>query len=149
MRIFYILKSILRKLNNSCYEDLTNSVKKNSDPIKNIDRKLSYSIDYNGNKHYDYFFEKIPKKMLDEEKKYRQILESLLKHKVYRNPKPKGDGFRSADFIVENLNESWDVKGLDGKSKSLIENTLGNACKKRQAPYLMLHKRNTPKKLGH
>ena len=85
--------------------------------------------------------------MLDEEKKYRQILESLLKHKVYRNPKPKGDGFRSADFIVENLNESWDVKGLDGKSKSLIENTLGNACKKRQAPYLMLHKRNTPKKI--
>ena len=62
---------------------------------------------------------------------------------MFRNPKPFGDYHRSADYIVDGLNETWDVKGLDGDSKTLVENTLGSACKKKQTPNLMIHKRDT------
>lgn len=143
MRIF-LLKDKLRNLNTFCYEDLTDITNKNANEVLCIDRKLNFSIDSNGKKHRNCFWEKMKESQIIEEKKYRQILESLLKTKVYRNPKPRENFVKSSDYWIKKTNESWDKKGIDGKSPNVIENNLGNACKRKQASNLVLNKRNTP-----
>ena len=125
------------------YIDATQKTLKKSKPEKDIDRTINYSIDSYGIKHRDYFYEKMNDKRLKEEKLFRQILESNLGHNVYRNPKPRSNYNKSADFYVKDSKETWDVKGIDGASKNIMENILSTACKKKQTQNLILHKRKT------
>ena len=125
------------------YDNLTELVNKNSAPIKKIDRKLNYSIDSKGNKHSDCFFEKMKKEKIEEEKKYRKILESKLLHKVYRNPKTYGDFNKTPDYWVEGIEQLWDLKGIDGNSNNVIDNILHNASRNFQTPNIVLLQRET------
>ena len=140
-----MLNSISRRnIKEVKYEDLTKITNQKSTEIKNIDRKLKHSIDSEGNIHIECYFEKMKKERINEEKKYRSILESKLNHKVYRNPKPIIKNKKSPDYYVEDINELWDVKGIDGKSKNLIENIFGNICKTKLTSNAILVQRKTP-----
>lgn len=70
-------------------------------------------------------------------------IDRKLKHKVYRNPKLIIKNKKSPDYYVEDINELWDINGLDRMSKALLENTLSKACIKKQTPNIVLIKRNT------
>ena len=60
------------------YCDLTNITNENVSKIKPVRRELKYSVDYKGNKYYDFFFEK----NITNERKYQKILEKYLNKEV-------------------------------------------------------------------
>lgn len=123
------------------YEDVTEQLKNMQGNPNPQERRLNYSIDSDGNKHYDYFFE--DDKKIIEEIKYQKKLEELTGYKVYLNPKTHSDGYKSPDFWIEDINELWDLKGIDGNSKNVIDNILHNASEKFQTPNIILKQRKT------
>ena len=127
------------------YEDLTKTINENASPILEIDRTMDFSYDSEMNKYDNCFYEEMEQWKIEEEKKYRKILESKLNCEVFRNPKPYEKNKKSPDYYVSGLHELWDVKGIDGNSNNIIENILGKACKRKQTPFLIIHKRKTTK----
>lgn len=129
------------KIKESSYEDLTEQLKNMKGNPNPVERRLNYSIDSDGNKHYDYFFED-DKKIIEEIKMQKQ-LEKITGYEVYLNPKPYEKKKRSPDFWIENTKELWDLKGIDGDSEIVIDNILHNASRKFQTSNLILKQRKT------
>lgn len=123
------------------YIDLTKQLKSPKETLSLKERRLDYSIDSNNNKHYDFFFE--DDNRIKEEIECRKRLEELTGYKVYLNPKTHSDGYKTPDFWIEDTEELWDLKGIDGNSKNVIDNILHNASDKFQTSNLILKQRKT------
>ena len=103
--------------------------------IKN-DLIYKYSVDYKGNKYYDFFFEK----NITNERKYQKILEKYLNKEVALNPKARGvNNKKFFDYWLVKEKIAWDLKTLDGNSKNIIDNVLNKSCKKRQAQRIVMN----------
>ncbi|HAB67271.1 MAG TPA: hypothetical protein DCE23_07880 [Firmicutes bacterium] len=130
-----------KEIKNPSYKDLTEDLKNMKGNPNPVERRLNYSIDSEGNKHYDFFFED-DKKMIEEIEMQKE-LEKITGYEVYLNPKTHSDGYKSPDFWIEDIKELWDLKGIDGNSKNIIDNILHNASEKNQTPNLILKQRKT------
>ena len=118
------------------YCDLTNITNENVFKIKPVRRELKYSVDYKGNKYYDFFFEK----NITNERKYQKILEKYLNKEVALNPKARGvNNKKFFDYWLVKEKIAWDLKTLDGNSKNIIDNVLNKSCKKRQAQRIVMN----------
>ena len=118
------------------YCDLTNITNENVSKIKPVRRELKYSVDYKGNKYYDFFFEK----NITNERKYQKILEKYLNKEVALNPKARGvNNKKFFDYWLVKEKIAWDLKTLDGNSKNIIDNVLNKSCKKRQAQRIVMN----------
>ena len=118
------------------YCDLTNITNENVSKIKPVRRELKYSVDYKGNKYYDFFFEK----NITNERKYQKILEKYLNKEVALNPKARGvNNKKFFDYWLVKEKVAWDLKTLDGNSKNIIDNVLNKSCKKRQAQRIVMN----------
>lgn len=130
------------------YKDLTEQLKNMNGNPNPIERRLNYSIDSEGNKHYDFYFE--DDKKIREEIIIQKKLEEITGYKVYLNPKTRSNGYRSPDFWIEDTNELWDLKGIDGNSEKVIDNILHTASdKKFQTSNLILKQRKTFHEIGY
>lgn len=136
---FLVLKQKI-KTNSTNYEDLTNKLKNMKVNSKPRLRRLSYAMDKDGNKYYDYYFEN--DKKIIEELFYQKKLEELTGYKVYLNPKTHTNDIRTPDFWIKDTNELWDLKGIDGSAKNIIDNIFKRSSS--QTYNLILKKRNTP-----
>lgn len=140
-RIFYETKKEEVLIVRLPYEDLTEQLKNMSGNPNPVERRLNYSIDGDNIRRYDFFFEK--DKDLIEEIECQKKIEEKTGYKVYLNPKTHTQNKKTPDFWIEDINELWDLKGIDGDSESIIDNILSKACKKKQTPNLILKQRET------
>ena len=125
------------------YEDLTNITKQNRKKGRIPKRKLDFSIDSNGNKYKNYFFDE--KEKIINEIRYQRVLERYLNEEVSLNPKARGiNGKRFPDYLIKKKNITWDLKTLDGESLEIIDNVLGKEWKKKQSPNVVMHIGNCP-----
>ncbi|HAV90194.1 MAG TPA: hypothetical protein DCW44_02835 [Eubacterium sp.] len=130
-------ENIIQIVNNK-YKNLTNVTKNNRIKGRIPNRRLNYSVDSEGNKYKNFFFEE--NKKITNEIKYQKILERYLNEEVSLNPKARGiDGKRFSDYWIKKKSKAWDLKTLDGESTEIIDNVLGKACKKKQAPNIVMH----------
>lgn len=123
------------------YKDLTDQLNSMKGSSNSIERRLNYSIDSNGIKHYDFYFERDHD--LIEEIECQKKIEEKTGYKVYLNPKTYTQNKRTPDYWIEDTSELWDLKGIDGDSEKVIDNILNKACKKKQTANLILKRRNT------
>lgn len=123
------------------YKDLTQQLKNMKGNPNPIERRLNYSIDSDGNKRYDCFFE--DDKELIDELECQKKLEEITGYKVYLNPKTYTQNKKTPDFWIKDTNELWDLKGIDGNAKEIIDNILNKACKSMQSENLILKQRDT------
>ncbi len=128
-------KIIISKLGTKYY-DLTDFTNENVSKIKPLKRELQYSIDYEGKKYANFFFEK----NIVNERKYQQILEKYLNKEVALNPKARGvNNKKFFDYWVIKEKTSWDLKTLNGNSKKIIDNVLNKSCKKKQSQRIIMN----------
>ena len=112
-------------------------------------RRLNYSIDKDGNKHLDFYYE--DERKMEDEINCCKLLEGIIGGKVYLNPKTHSNGFKTPDFWAKKENELWDLKCIDGNSEIIIDNILHNASRRFQTPNIILKCRktiHTPDKLA-
>ena len=127
---------------NCKFEDLTNKIIafiKNNKNKKNVcEKRLNYSLNIKGEKDYNYRFPSSNKMI--EEIKYLKIIEKFTGFKVYLNPERKNNG-RAPDYWIEDIDELWDLKCLDGNGNDTIERALREA--KNQTENIILKPRNS------
>ena len=104
------------KIKNKSYQDLTENLRKMNGNIEIKERRLNYSIDINKNKYENCYFE--PDKKLVEERKYQQLIEKKTGYETYLIPKPKQENIRTPDYWIKDIDELWDLKGLDGNKEN-------------------------------
>lgn len=134
-------EEVLKIIYESKYTDATSILKTEKENIISKERRLNYSLDKDGTKHYDFFFDK-DDDIMDEILCQRR-LEEITGYKVYLNPKTHTQNKKTPDFWIEDTNELWDLKGIDGNAKEIIDNILNKACKSMQAENLILKQRDT------
>lgn len=137
-------EEVLVVKNKENYEDLTDKLKNRIESNKNKkinvpERRLEYALDKEGNKYYNYYFD--PDKDIIEELEYQKLIEKCTGYKTYLNPKTKTQNVRTPDFWIEDIKELWDIKGIDGEAKDIINNILHKASK--QTHNIILKQRKT------
>ena len=137
-------EEVLVVKNKENYEDLTDKLKNRIESNKNKkinvpERRLEYALDKEGNKYYNYYFD--PDKDIIEELEYQKLIEKYTGYKTYLNPKTKTQNVRTPDFWIEDIKELWDIKGIDGEAKDIINNILHKASK--QTHNIILKQRKT------
>ncbi|MBR6073638.1 MAG: hypothetical protein IKP76_04895 [Bacilli bacterium] len=75
--------------------------------------------------YYDVYFQ--PKRLLKNEIKYAKWLSKYFNSDVYMVPQVKTNGVRTPDYWVERTNQYWDLKMLNGNSKSIIDNVMNHS----------------------
>lgn len=127
------------------YEDLTDNLSKIIEKNKNntnylLNRRLEYSMDKDKNIYYDCYFD--PDKYIQEEIKYQGLIEKYTGYKTYLNPKTHTQNVKTPDYWIEDIDELWDLRNIDGESPNIIDNILNK--KSKQTYNLVLKKGNTP-----
>lgn len=127
------------------YEDLTDNLSKIIEKNKNntnyvLNRRLEYSMDKDKNIYYDCYFD--PDKYVQEEIKYQGLIEKYTGYKTYLNPKTHTQNVKTPDYWIEDIDELWDLRNIDGESPNIIDNILNK--KSKQTYNLILKKGNTP-----
>lgn len=121
------------------YEDLTNQLKKMQGNTIASEKRLNYALTLDGIRYPGYYFE--PNNKLTEEIKYQSLIEQKTGYSVYLNPKAKEQKIRTADFWIKDIDELWDLKGIDGNKPKTIDTIFKNA--KGQTENLILKQRKT------
>ena len=126
------------------YKDLTKKLVELIKKYKQInivipERRLNYALDKDKNKYKNYYFEKDDS--IKEEIRYQKLIERYTGYKTYLNPKTYTQYIKTPDFWLEDVDELWDLKGIDGNAKDIVNNILHKASK--QTYNVILKQRDT------